>query len=111
MVAAVAPRRAGTRTVITAHLPLVGRVEPADGNPTERADAPGFLLTRDNGSVSETPQSLYDAIGGSAFRDLVHRFYAGVADDPVLRPLYPDDDLTEARERLRLFLVQYWGGP
>ena len=35
----------------------------------------------------------------------------GVADDPVLRPLYPEEDLTGAEDRLRMFLVQYWGGP
>jgi hemoglobin len=45
------------------------------------------------------------------FEALVGRFYAGVADDPVLRPLYPEDDLAPARHRLTLFLAQYWGGP
>lgn len=60
----------------------------------------------------ESAPSLYDAIGGEeTFRRLVSRFYAGVADDPLLRPLYPEEDLTGAEERLRLFLVQYWGGP
>ncbi len=55
---------------------------------------------------------LYDAVGGEAtFRRLVARFYEGVALDPILRPLYPDEDLTEAQERLTLFLMQYWGGP
>ena len=55
--------------------------------------------------------SLYDAVGGEpVFRQLVADFYRGVADDPVLRPLYPED-LGPAEERLRLFLVQYWGGP
>jgi hemoglobin len=55
---------------------------------------------------------LYDAVGGEpVFRQLVDRFYDGVAMDPVLRPLYPEQDLTGARERLRLFLEQYWGGP
>lgn len=55
---------------------------------------------------------LYDAVGGEAvFRRLVARFYEGVALDPVLRPLYPDEDLTAAQERLTLFLMQYWGGP
>ena len=55
--------------------------------------------------------SLYDAVGGEpVFRQLVADFYAGVATDPVLRPLYPDD-LGPAEERLRMFLVQYWGGP
>jgi hemoglobin len=45
------------------------------------------------------------------FRLLVERFYAGVAMDPLLRPLYPEEDLGPAAERLTLFLVQYWGGP
>ena len=56
--------------------------------------------------------SLYDVVGGSAvFRQLVDDFYAGVADDPVLRPLYEGDDLEPAKDRLRMFLEQYWGGP
>jgi hemoglobin len=54
---------------------------------------------------------MYERAGGDRFfHDLVDRFYAGVAEDPVLRPLYPED-LTDPREHLRLFLVQYWGGP
>ncbi len=56
--------------------------------------------------------TLYDLVGGEdTFRRLVARFYAGVATDPVLRPLYPEEDLGPAEERLRMFLVQYWGGP
>jgi hemoglobin len=56
--------------------------------------------------------AFYDAIGGEdAFRRLVSRFYEGVAEDPLLRPLYPEEDLSGAEERLRLFLIQYWGGP
>ena len=56
--------------------------------------------------------TFYDAVGGApVFERLVSRFYAGVADDPVLRPLYPDEDLTAAADRLRMFLEQYWGGP
>ncbi len=58
------------------------------------------------------PENLYEAFGGEpAFRKLVDEFYAGVADDPVLRPLYPEADLGPAAERLRMFLIQYWGGP
>ncbi len=34
-----------------------------------------------------------------------------MAADPVLRAIYPEDDLGPAAERLRMFLVQYWGGP
>jgi hemoglobin len=56
--------------------------------------------------------SLYDLVGGEdTFRRLVHRFYSGVRADPVLRPLYPEEDLGPAEDRLRMFLVQYWGGP
>ena len=56
--------------------------------------------------------SVFDAAGGEAtFRRLVERFYAGVASDPVLRPIYPEEDLAGATERLTLFLIQYWGGP
>lgn len=56
--------------------------------------------------------SFYEEVGGEqTFRRLVAAFYAGVADDPVLRPLYPEEDLGPAQERLTLFLMQYWGGP
>lgn len=56
--------------------------------------------------------TFYAAVGGEeTFRRLVEAFYAGVADDPVLRPLYPEDDLGPAADRLRMFLIQYWGGP
>ena len=57
--------------------------------------------------------SLYERVGGAAFFEaLVDRFYDGVADDPVLRPMYPaDSDLSDERRWLALFLVQYWGGP
>jgi hemoglobin len=57
--------------------------------------------------------SLYEAVGGDAFFEaLVDRFYDGVESDEVLLALYPDqDDLDGARRRLRLFLIQYWGGP
>ena len=49
--------------------------------------------------------------GEQTFRLLVQRFYAGVALDPLLRPIYPDDELEPAADRLALFLIQYWGGP
>jgi len=56
--------------------------------------------------------TFYDAVGGApTFRRLVARFYEGVAADPGLRALYPDDDLGPAADRLRMFLEQYWGGP
>lgn len=56
--------------------------------------------------------TFYERVGGQEiFRVLVERFYAGVAADPPLRALYPEEDLGPAAERLRLFLEQYWGGP
>lgn len=58
------------------------------------------------------PAGFYADVGGDEFfHALVHRFYAGVAADPVLRALYPGEDLSGAEERLRMFLQQYWGGP
>lgn len=60
----------------------------------------------------ERPETFYAQVGGhETFVKLVDAFYAGVEQDPVLRPMYPDDDLGPAAERLRLFLEQYWGGP
>ena len=56
--------------------------------------------------------TFYDEIGGyPTIEKIVATFYAGVAADPELRPLYPEEDLGPAEERFRLFLVQYWGGP
>jgi len=57
-------------------------------------------------------RSVYKLAGGEpVFRLLVQRFYAGVAADPALRAVYPEEDLAGATERLTLFLIQYWGGP
>lgn len=56
--------------------------------------------------------TFYDQVGGhETFARLVHAFYVGVAADPELRALYPEEDLAPAEARLRLFLEQYWGGP
>jgi hemoglobin len=57
------------------------------------------------------PVTIYEEVGGRAFFEaLVDRFYAGVETDPILRPMYPDD-LDGARQRLSLFLMQFFGGP
>ena len=56
--------------------------------------------------------SFYEQVGGDAFfADLTSQFYAVVATDPILRPMYPDDDMKGAAQRLQWFLSQYWGGP
>lgn len=71
---------------------------------------------RNNRAVSEpsdVPQvTPYEDFGGEEFfTSLVAAFYRRVAEDDVLRPMYPDADLEAAERRLRLFLIQYWGGP
>jgi hemoglobin len=56
--------------------------------------------------------TFYDEIGGEdTITRIVAAFYRGVADDPYLRAIYPEDDLGPAEERFRMFLMQYWGGP
>ncbi|MFF0177012.1 globin [Micromonospora profundi] len=68
-------------------------------NPAGESDRPGASMT------------LFEAVGGEpTFRRLVDEFYVGVAGDPLLRPMYPED-LGPAADRMTLFLMQYWGGP
>ena len=71
-------------------------------------------------SISDTVErqkSIWELLGGTdggaadAFAELVDRFYDGIETDPIIRPMYPDDDMPGARERLALFLIQYFGGP
>lgn len=60
----------------------------------------------------ESMTTFYESVGGAGtFERLVREFYRGVAGDPILRPLYPEDELADAEVRLRMFLEQYWGGP
>src|SRR5919205_216702 len=55
--------------------------------------------------------NIYDLAGGDApFRRLIDAFYARVAREPLLRPMYPSD-LATSSERLFLFITQYFGGP
>ena len=68
----------------------------------------GVRIQRRTGDPQATP---YERWGGDPFFvALVDRFYEGVAADPILRPMYPDD-LADSRAHLALFLAQYWGGP
>jgi hemoglobin len=56
--------------------------------------------------------TFHEQVGGEKFfADLVSQFYAVVATDPILRPMYPESDLQGAAQRLQWFLEQYWGGP
>ncbi len=61
---------------------------------------------------AEPAPTFHAAVGGhETFVRLVDRFYEGVATDPVLSAMYPETDHAGARQRLTLFLEQYWGGP
>lgn len=67
-------------------------------------------VAEDPVAEGQVPVTVHEVVGGDEFFvTLVDRFYAGVADDPVLRPLYPED-LTEPKRHLAGFLIQYWGG-
>lgn len=56
--------------------------------------------------------TLYEEMGGAPFFEkLVAGFYEGIKTDPVLKPMYPEEDLAGAIDRLTMFLSQYWGGP
>ncbi len=81
----------------------------ATGQPSARM---GHVTQIPLGDPTGGEDSFYAAVGGEpTFQRLVHAFYRRVALDPRLRPMYPEQDLTGAEERLRLFLIQYWGGP
>lgn len=70
------------------------------------------LGIRPEGHGENPSVTFYEAVGGhETFVKLVDVFYREVAEDPVLKPMYPEEDLGPARERLTLFLEQYWGGP
>jgi len=61
--------------------------------------------------MANNMQSVYEMIGSEEpFRELVNAFYDKVEDDPVLRPIFPDD-LEEGKYWQFLFLLQFFGGP
>jgi hemoglobin len=85
---------------------------PGAGAPGDPAKLIPVGAQPSRGGEAQPVVNLFDAVGGQPFFDeLVARFYRGVAADPLLRPMYPDDDLADAERHLALFLGQYWGGP
>ena len=62
-------------------------------------------------SVKIGEMSVYAQIGEAGFTDLVHRFYVKVRGDGLISPMYPPDDWAGSERRLRLFLIQRFGGP
>ena len=79
----------------------------------EQEEAPRKETVRIGGTDGvKVGGNFYEQVGGKAtFAKLANEFYKGIADDDVLRPMYPEGDLAPAAERLQLFLEQYWGGP
>ena len=88
-----------------------GAAGPPPPRPPRRTLIPVGAQPAGPGGEALPVENVFDAVGGQPFFDeLVERFYRGVAGDPRLRPLYPDD-LTQPKRHLALFLGQYWGGP
>jgi hemoglobin len=56
-------------------------------------------------------QELYSAIGEAGFQRLVAAFYRRVPEDDILGPMYGEEDLAGAEQRLRDFLIFRFGGP
>ena len=81
---------------------------PGTSGPVQPAGVP--LRGSEHGAA--LGPSFYETVGGRAtFERLVAEFYRGVADDPVLRPMYPEEDLGRRPSGSPMFLEQYWGGP
>lgn len=61
---------------------------------------------------SPEQQTVFDVCGRDFFVSLVDAFYDGVETDTLLMGMYPEGSHTaDARHRLALFFIQYWGGP
>ena len=61
--------------------------------------------------MAESTLSVYTQLGDSGFQRLVAAFYRRVTEDAILSVLYPKEDLPGAERRLRMFLIQFFGGP
>lgn len=78
---------------------------------TEQTPPPRLTL-RDGQHGDSAIPTFYDEVGGhEVFAAIVDRFYDAVQDDVILVEMYPPDDIEGAKERLLMFLEQYWGGP
>lgn len=62
-------------------------------------------------STGLTENDIYAAIGSEGIERFVRAFYQQVPQDDILGPMYPEDDLQGAEERLRMFLIFRFGGP
>ncbi len=71
------------------------------------------LHTRYDSGMTEpiSEADIYRLIGPDGFKRLVAGFYRQIPGDDILGPMYPQDDLIGAEERLCEFLIQRFGGP
>ena len=84
----------------------------SERHPTDQPSSPAAVHLRETENGAAAVPTFFDEVGGAPFFEkLVHDFYVGVAADPVLKPMYPEDDLGPAELRLVMFLEQFWGGP
>lgn len=56
-------------------------------------------------------EDVYPTIGSEGFTALCSNFYAQIPEDPILGPMYPEQDWEGAEKRLRDFLIYRFGGP
>lgn len=109
-IAVLRPRPAKRPSQVTGLENRPGVSASAPAAPFQRTESAPAKPAQD--SPSARPSSFYEQIGGRpTFAQLCKVFYEGVAEDPILREMYPEEDLGPAEERLLLFLEQYWGGP
>lgn len=88
------------------------RAEQAENPNASKTEARDAALKAQRANAPAEQTSFYDQVGGEpTFTKLVHEFYQQVEADPEFKAMYPEVDLGPAEERLRLFLIQYWGGP
>jgi hemoglobin len=59
----------------------------------------------------DTVANIYAVIGADGIERLTAAFYHLVSTDEILRPLYPEAELSGAEARLRDFLLFRFGGP
>ena len=113
-IAVLKPRRAKKPSQVTgndeARLAAIQAEREAEQQRRDDVARQAHQTQRTNAPAEQT--SFYDQVGGEpTFRKLVAEFYKQVAADPEFKAMYPEEDLEPAEERLRLFLIQYWGGP
>ena len=86
--------------------------DPVPSQPNPVPSQPNPVTLRMGAGGDAVDGNFWEQVGGRpTFEKLVRRFYEGIRTDEVLLPMYPEDDLEGAIQRLTGFLEQYWGGP